>query len=58
MRHNNSFLPIIVPIQDERLYWTDMSGHAIRSSRLNGSDIKVVTTELQSPEGRAGAAWQ
>ncbi|KAI6214615.1 NIDogen [Aphelenchoides besseyi] len=38
----------------ERIYWSDISGFTIRSSTLNGTDIKdVYSDNLRSPEGIA-----
>jgi len=40
--------------QDERIIWSDMSGHVIRSATLNGTDEKKMFGEqLKSPEGLA-----
>ena len=41
--------------QGERIFWTDVSGHAIRSSNADGSDVQVVADEsvVNSPEGIA-----
>lgn len=39
---------------DERVYWTDVPGHAIRSAKLDGTDVKVVVSDgIKSPEGIA-----
>uniref|UniRef100_A0A914DFS9 EGF-like domain-containing protein n=1 Tax=Acrobeloides nanus TaxID=290746 RepID=A0A914DFS9_9BILA len=39
---------------NERLYWSDISGHTIRTAALNGTDVKAFfENELKSPEGIA-----
>uniref|UniRef100_A0A914VKD9 Nidogen-1 n=1 Tax=Plectus sambesii TaxID=2011161 RepID=A0A914VKD9_9BILA len=38
--------------QEERIVWSDISGHVIRSASLNGTDVKEMFAEaLKSPEG-------
>jgi len=49
---------VVVDIQydciSDRIFWSDIAGFSIRSSTLNGTDIKTVFTEdLRSPEGIA-----
>uniref|UniRef100_A0AC35UIP2 MUTSd domain-containing protein n=1 Tax=Rhabditophanes sp. KR3021 TaxID=114890 RepID=A0AC35UIP2_9BILA len=40
--------------QSETIYWTDNSGHVIRYSSLNGTDVKMMMGDtLNSPEGIA-----
>uniref|UniRef100_A0A915B526 Nidogen-1 n=1 Tax=Parascaris univalens TaxID=6257 RepID=A0A915B526_PARUN len=40
--------------QEERIVWSDISGHALRSASLNGTDEKkFMESFLQSPEGIA-----
>lgn len=40
--------------QEERIVWSDISGHALRSASLNGTDEKkFMESVLQSPEGIA-----
>lgn len=39
---------------EQRIYWSDISGAAIRSATVNGTDIRLVFKEdLKAPEGIA-----
>uniref|UniRef100_A0A913I0X9 EGF-like domain-containing protein n=1 Tax=Strongyloides stercoralis TaxID=6248 RepID=A0A913I0X9_STRER len=40
--------------QTEKIYWTDSSGHTIRHSNINGTDVNILKEDdLRSPEGIA-----
>ncbi|KRX84111.1 Nidogen-1 [Trichinella sp. T6] len=38
--------------QDDKIYWTDVSGHSVHSSNLDGSNVTTLfDTDIVSPEG-------
>ena len=50
-----SSLPVAIDVTTaaERLFWSDKWSETISSSRLNGSDSKVVVRKLSAPDGLA-----
>jgi len=45
------FIYFIADLTEQRIYWTEYVGGYIKSAKLDGSDVQLITSELSKPYG-------
>ena len=45
------FIYSIVDLIEQRIYWTDYHNNSIKSAKVDGSDVQLITSGLMEPVG-------
>ena len=45
------FIYFIADLTEQRIYWTDYLDNYIKSAKLDGSDVHLITREINRPRG-------